>query len=603
VLALALVPRPASATLRGVWDFITNGGAFNTGLPHGAQQPALRPGATFSTGGHQTVEQWFAFTTRSTVVGHEGSRSIWLARNQDQIGFRVTDILDARRPLLRDPTALISYNDPAWSPDGRYLAYVETDAGATRTSIYVQEYLLGNDAATASTAVGEPLLVVPHTFGRLTLSPAWNAAGDAIAFSSAAGGTRDIWVVSIDAPSRTVGTPVRVTFDNLRSETEPSWGPGGRIVYATNKFGPIALEIVNIDDGTFTMAETNFIPISHRNPSFSPDGAAIYYEAAEDENPDLNPNIWRLDLANQTKCEIFLDTYGDSDPDVSRITNTTTDGIPYHTFLMSSQAAGFGICIWRGSAVACAPELPLGVRITPSVLNRDSNGNNITVTVTMPPEVRALGYRAYVDVFDHGKGIPAGFEGIKNRTTILASPTFLGMTAPISAINGSPIASIDNVGKAGEEAFQMNMDRKAVEAHLVGLGLVDQDVECRVTAYSNLKGRQFVGYGYFRLSSATKSGQTARLEQNSPNPFNPRTNIRFSLAKAGRVAVRVFDAHGGLVATVAQGHYPSGSHQVAWDGHSARGRVASGIYFARADALEEDGAIVSSNVVKMVMAK
>ena len=602
-LGLLVVPTPATAALRGVWDFITNGSAFNAGLPNGSQQPALRPGATFATGGHDLAEQWFAFTTRSTVVGREGSRSIWLARNQDQIGFRVTDILEARRPLLRDPTALASYSDPAWSPDGRFLVYVQTDPGVTQTSIYVQEYLVGDNMATASTAVGERLLVVPHQFGTHNRNPVWNPSGDAIAFSSLASGvSRDIWVVSIDTASRIVGTPVRATFDQSRSESDPSWGPDGQIVYVTNKFGPGILEIVDIDDGTVTLADPDFVPVAHRNPSFASDGTAIYYDAAEGENQDLNTNIWKLDLANRSKCEIFLDTHGDSDPDVSRITNTTIDGIPYHTFLMSSQAAGFGVCVWRGSGVGCAPALPIGVRITPSTLNIDSQGKGITVTVTMPPEVRALGYRAFVDVSDHGKAIPTGFEGVKNRNTILVSPTFLGLAAPLSEINGSPFASIDNVSKAGEEAFQMNMDRRSVEAYLVGLGLVDQDVECHVTAYSNLKGRQFNGYGYFRLASNSKSGQAARLERNSPNPFNPRTSIRFSLARAGRVAIRVFDARGGLVATVARGDYPQGEHRVIWDA-SERGGAASGIYFARVEALDETGAVVSSDALKMVLAK
>jgi hypothetical protein len=220
----------------------------------------------------------------------------------------------------------------------------------------------------------------------------------------------------------------------------------------------------------------------------------------------------------------------------------------------------------------------------------------------MPPETRAAGYRALVDVFDHGKGIPPGVEGVKNRNTILVSPTFLGLSAPTSAINGSPFAAIDNLSsKSGEEAFQMNMDRKEVEALLIARGLVDRPVECLITAYSNLRGRQFKGYAYLQLASNTKSGQTALMEQNSPNPFNPRTNIRFSLAKPGEVAVRIFNVHGELVATVARGHYSEGAHEAAWDGSSTRGKVASGVYFARADAVDETGAQVSSNVVKMVL--
>jgi hypothetical protein len=595
---------PAAATLRGVWDYITNGTAFNAGLPNGCEQPALRPGVTFSTGGHSTVETWFAFTTRSGVIGRETARSIWIARNQDQIGFRVTDILQARRPLVLDPTAGVSYADPAWSPNGRYLAYVKTDAFLSRTAIYVQEFRLGDDIATAATPVGAPLLVVPADPSVMNRNPAWSPEGDALAYTStAAGPSQDIWTIPVDPASRAVGTPVRATLDDARAESNPSWGPGNRIVYITNRYGRGVLEIVDLDDHGTRLAETNFSDVSHRNPSFAPDGDHIYYEAAEDEDPDRNPDIWVLDLATQSKCDIHLDASGDADPDVSRLTNFTAEGLPYHLFLTTSQAGAFGVCVWRGSAVGCLPPLPIGVAINPATLNPGSQGKSVVVTVTMPPETRALGYRARVDVPDHGAGIPAGFEGVKNRNTILGSPTFLGLTAPTSDINGSPYAAVDNGSKRGEEYFQINMDRKEVEARLVALGLVDQFVPCRVTAYSNLKGRQFTGYGYVKIASNNKSGQVVRVQQNAPNPFNPSTRIPFSLARAGEATVRIYDVRGACVATVARGYFEAGSHVAVWNGATARGRAPSGVYFAKAAATGAGGEEVAGDVVKMVLAK
>jgi hypothetical protein len=73
-----------------------------------------------------------------------------------------------------------------------------------------------------------------------------------------------------------------------------------------------------------------------------------------------------------------------------------------------------------------------------------------------------------------------------------------------------------------------------------------------------------------------------KMSQNHPNPFNPSTTIAFELARAGDVTLAVYDATGAFVATVANGRYGAGPHDVRWNGTDANGtRVASGLYFYR----------------------
>jgi len=75
------------------------------------------------------------------------------------------------------------------------------------------------------------------------------------------------------------------------------------------------------------------------------------------------------------------------------------------------------------------------------------------------------------------------------------------------------------------------------------------------------------------------------LDQNRPNPFNPSTEIRFSLAKQGDVTVKVYDVNGRLVRTLVAGVLPAGPHAVTWKGDDDRGaRAASGLYFCRLQA-------------------
>jgi hypothetical protein len=71
------------------------------------------------------------------------------------------------------------------------------------------------------------------------------------------------------------------------------------------------------------------------------------------------------------------------------------------------------------------------------------------------------------------------------------------------------------------------------------------------------------------------------LAQNSPNPFNPATDIRFTLPEAAMVSLRVYDEGGRLVRTlIAETMLPAGEHGLSWNGLDAGGQAArSGVYF------------------------
>ena len=73
--------------------------------------------------------------------------------------------------------------------------------------------------------------------------------------------------------------------------------------------------------------------------------------------------------------------------------------------------------------------------------------------------------------------------------------------------------------------------------------------------------------------------RATRLLQNTPNPFNPVTLIRFTLAQTGPVSLRIYDERGRLVRTLIASELPMGDHQISWEGRDVAGRsVASGVY-------------------------
>jgi hypothetical protein len=74
------------------------------------------------------------------------------------------------------------------------------------------------------------------------------------------------------------------------------------------------------------------------------------------------------------------------------------------------------------------------------------------------------------------------------------------------------------------------------------------------------------------------------LGDNYPNPFNPQTEIGFTVPVACKVEIKVYNVAGQLVKTCER-YYPAGTHSITWDGTNLKGEnVASGIYFYRMEA-------------------
>ena len=74
---------------------------------------------------------------------------------------------------------------------------------------------------------------------------------------------------------------------------------------------------------------------------------------------------------------------------------------------------------------------------------------------------------------------------------------------------------------------------------------------------------------------------TTRLT-NSPNPFNPVTEIKYALRIAGNARLSVHDVSGKLVAVLFDGHIGAGVHTATWNGRDAAGvEAASSVYFVR----------------------
>lgn len=75
-----------------------------------------------------------------------------------------------------------------------------------------------------------------------------------------------------------------------------------------------------------------------------------------------------------------------------------------------------------------------------------------------------------------------------------------------------------------------------------------------------------------------------------PNPFNSAVTIRYSVPRAGRITVRVYDLSGRRLETLMEGHVPAGNGRVRWRAKD----YPSGTYFLRVMA---DGEMITQKLL------
>lgn len=178
-------------------------------------------------------------------------------------------------------------------------------------------------------------------------------------------------------------------------------------------------------------------------------------------------------------------------------------------------------------------------------------------------------------------------------TGVAGDPISGGMSLGLSG-GPVPTAGIDNFvltgGDAIFSAFSTTRGARFEEnGHkLVFTAFPFEDVKTATADPSNQKTLVARIIDWFDASTGVDGGDSAgfaklSLEQNAPNPFNPKTAIAFTIpGGADRATLEVFSVDGRLVATLHDGPVDSSRHVVSWNGRDDRGAgLASGVYFAR----------------------
>ncbi len=219
------------------------------------------------------------------------------------------------RQLTSNPLALLSpgINDfsdyaPAWSPDGRQIAFTTARNNGMMSYIEWDIYIMNADGSN------------PHRFTSRAVEPAWSPDGKWIAYASA-GRFSDIYAI----PAETVSEGLAVTQFNNAAVASPDWSPDGkRIVFSKDDYGTDATEIYVVGTDGSGLTQLTTLKARSAEPDWSPDGRKIAFHSDQGGSSNIytmNPD--GTELANLTNY--VGDNYSPAwSPDSRRIIFSST---------------------------------------------------------------------------------------------------------------------------------------------------------------------------------------------------------------------------------------------------------------------------------------
>ena len=162
-----------------------------------------------------------AFNTRIAYITREDARAGVVYKLQ------VTDADgNGAQTVVRSPEPLLS---PAWSPDGKRLAYVSFED--KRAKVYVQNLGDGKRETLAE-------------FRGINGAPAWSPDGKRLALALSKDGNPEIYLLRLDTREFR-----RLTHDPA-IDTEPAWAPDGRsLVFTSDRPGQPQIYRMSADGG------------------------------------------------------------------------------------------------------------------------------------------------------------------------------------------------------------------------------------------------------------------------------------------------------------------------------------------------------------------
>lgn len=216
------------------------------------------------------------FSTRIAYVTKGGSRFTLRVADADGEGGQVA---------LNSPEPIIS---PAWSPDGKELAYVSFES--QKAVVYTQEVASGKRRAIAN-------------FRGSNSAPAWSPDGQTLALTLSREGGSQLYLMN------RAGEGLRRITNTSAIDTEPAFSPDGKTLYFVSDRGG-SPQVYRMPAAGGAAERVTFSGSYNISPAISPDGRALAYISRQG-------NAFRLyvmDLGGNGSPQALTDTSDDESP-------------------------------------------------------------------------------------------------------------------------------------------------------------------------------------------------------------------------------------------------------------------------------------------------
>src|SRR5882762_2052480 len=192
------------------------------------------------------------------ALAPNGKRTLFSARGDI---FSVPTENGATRNLTGTPGA--DEDHPAWSPDGRTIAYTTDAGGAQQIAI--------------RPAAGGPEKILTSFADGYFYGPIFSPDGKTLAFSD---GAHRLWIVGTDA-----GKPKQIAQDKLNEIHDQAFSPDGRwLAFSLSALGR-KRDLVLYELATDKLTRLGNGGEIDSNPAWSSDGKYLYFTSSRHENP------------------------------------------------------------------------------------------------------------------------------------------------------------------------------------------------------------------------------------------------------------------------------------------------------------------------------